>query len=42
MKPKIENAHRVSLSIADKPRAIICNFIYRPEPGFSKKAAPDD
>ena len=42
MKPKIENAHRVSLSIADKPRAIICKFIYRPEPGFSKKAAPDD
>ena len=42
MKPKIENAHRVSLSIADKPRAIICKFIYRPEPGFSKKVAPDD
>ena len=30
MKP-IENAHRVGPSIADKPRAIICKFIYRPE-----------
>ena len=31
MEPKIENAHRVGPSIADKPRAIICKFIYRPE-----------
>ena len=27
----IENAHRVGPSITDKPRAIICKFIYRPE-----------
>ena len=27
----IENAHRVGPSIIDKPRAIICKFIYRPE-----------
>ena len=27
----IENAHRVGPSITNKPRAIICKFIYRPE-----------
>ena len=31
LEPKIENVHRVGPSIADKPRAIICKFIYRPE-----------
>ena len=31
MEPKIENAHRVGPSIADKPRAIICKFVYCPE-----------
>ena len=27
----MENAHRVGPSITDKPRAIICKFICRPE-----------
>ena len=31
MEPTIENAHRVVPSITDKPMAIICKFIYRPE-----------
>ena len=31
MELTIENAHRVVPSITDKPRAIICKFIYRPE-----------
>ena len=30
LEPKIENARRVGPSIVDKPRAIICKFIYRP------------
>ena len=31
METTIENAHRVGPSITDKPRAIICKFILRPE-----------
>lgn len=31
LEPKIENVRRVGPSIVDKPRAIICKFLYRPE-----------
>ena len=31
MEPEIENAHRVGLRNDDKPRVIICKFLYRPQ-----------
>ena len=31
MEPEIENAHRVGPRNDDKPRVIICKFLYRPQ-----------
>jgi len=31
MEPEIENAHRVGPRNEDKPRVIICKFLYRPQ-----------
>ena len=31
LEPQIENAHRAGARSGDKPRAIICKFVYRPE-----------
>ena len=44
MKPEIENAHRVGPRNDDKPRAIICKFLYRPQryKVIQKKRALED